>query len=204
MAAFPPIGHVALTVRDLSVSVPWYEALFEAKPALDEDTEPDFHHTVYLSGSNMLFGLHQHETPAPDGAFQNSAWAWTMSRSHARTVGSSRSGRVAWMSSGSSTARSRWRHTGPVSASGTPTASRWNSSRRRAEPHERRSDELARSGRGRLHPGPAPIVGDRARSDPHQIRAGNEEPCEGQQRRSLDEQVADRGTAEQQSERQHA
>jgi len=69
MAAFPPIGHVALTVRDLSVSVPWYEALFEAKPALDEDTEPDFHHTVYLSGSNMLFGLHQHETPAPDGAF---------------------------------------------------------------------------------------------------------------------------------------
>ena len=58
MAAFPPIGHVALTVRDLSVSVPWYEALFDAKPALDEDTEPDFHHTVYFSGSNMVFGLH--------------------------------------------------------------------------------------------------------------------------------------------------
>jgi catechol 2,3-dioxygenase-like lactoylglutathione lyase family enzyme len=69
MAAFPPISHVALTVGDLSVSVPWYEALFDAKPALDEDTDPGFHHRVYLSGSNMLFGLHQHQTPAPDDAF---------------------------------------------------------------------------------------------------------------------------------------
>ncbi|MDP9185068.1 MAG: VOC family protein [Actinomycetota bacterium] len=25
MPAFPPISHVALTVRDLSVGVPWYE-----------------------------------------------------------------------------------------------------------------------------------------------------------------------------------
>ena len=69
MAGFPPISHVALTVRDLSVSVPWYEALFDATPALDEDTDPGFHHTVYLSGSNMLFGLHEHQTPAPDDAF---------------------------------------------------------------------------------------------------------------------------------------
>src|SRR6266511_2596143 len=36
LAGFPPVSHVALTVRDLSVSVPWYEALFDAKPALDE------------------------------------------------------------------------------------------------------------------------------------------------------------------------
>jgi len=69
MTEFPPITHVAVTVRDLSLSVPWYEALFEAKPALDEDTDPDFHHTVYLIGGNMLFGLHQHATPAPDGSF---------------------------------------------------------------------------------------------------------------------------------------
>src|SRR4029453_18983828 len=67
MADFPPITHVALTVRDLSVSVPWYEALFDAKPVLDEDTEPDFHHTEYLLGNGQLFGLHQHGTPAPDG-----------------------------------------------------------------------------------------------------------------------------------------
>jgi catechol 2,3-dioxygenase-like lactoylglutathione lyase family enzyme len=69
MTGFPPITHVALTVRDLSVSVPWYEALFGAKPALDEDTDPDFHHTVYLVGNGMLIGLHQHATPAPDGTF---------------------------------------------------------------------------------------------------------------------------------------
>ena len=66
---FPPIGHVVLTVRDLSVSVPWYEALLEAKPVLDEDTDPDFHHTVYLIGNGNLLGLHQHETPAPEGDF---------------------------------------------------------------------------------------------------------------------------------------
>jgi glyoxylase I family protein len=65
---FPPITHVAVTVRDLSVSVPWYEALFATKPVLDEDTDPDFHHTVYLLGTT-LFGLHQHTTPAPEGDY---------------------------------------------------------------------------------------------------------------------------------------
>jgi glyoxylase I family protein len=66
---FPPLAHVALSVRDLSVSVPWYQALLEAKPVLDEDTDPDFHHTVYLLGNNTLFGLHQHGAPAPEGSF---------------------------------------------------------------------------------------------------------------------------------------
>jgi glyoxylase I family protein len=65
---FPPVTHVAITVRDLSVSVPWYEALFQARPVLDEDTDPDFHHTVFLLG-NTLFGLHQHGTPAPEDDF---------------------------------------------------------------------------------------------------------------------------------------
>lgn len=64
MPTFPALTHVALTVRDLSVSVPWYEALIGAGPVLDEDTDPDFHHTVYLIG-NTLLGLHQHKTPAP-------------------------------------------------------------------------------------------------------------------------------------------
>jgi glyoxylase I family protein len=36
--AFPPLTHVALTVRDLSVSVPWYRALVGADPVLYEDT----------------------------------------------------------------------------------------------------------------------------------------------------------------------
>jgi glyoxylase I family protein len=68
MADFPPVTHIALTVRDLSVSVPWYQALFDAEPVLDEDTDPDFHHTVYLLG-NTLIGLHQHAKPAPDERF---------------------------------------------------------------------------------------------------------------------------------------
>ena len=66
---FPPVTHVALTVRDLSVSVPWYESLLDATPVLDEDTDPGFHHTVYLIGGGMLLGLHQHTAPAPAEPF---------------------------------------------------------------------------------------------------------------------------------------
>ena len=69
MTAFPPLTHVALTVHDLSVSVPWYEALFEAQPVLDEDTDPDMHHTVYVLGNGTLIGLHQHNQPAPAEQF---------------------------------------------------------------------------------------------------------------------------------------
>lgn len=69
MFEFPPLTHVALTVRDLSVSVPWYGALFDSEPAIDEDTEPDMHHTVYLVGNGTLIGLHQHRTPAPAEVF---------------------------------------------------------------------------------------------------------------------------------------
>jgi catechol-2,3-dioxygenase len=69
MTAFPPLQHVALTVRDLSVSVPWYEALFATSPVIDEDTDPNLHHTVYLLGNGTLIGLHQHEKPAPAGQF---------------------------------------------------------------------------------------------------------------------------------------
>ena len=68
MADFPALAHVALTVRDLKISVPWYQALFGSEPVLDEDTEPDFHHTVYLMGGTLV-GLHQHKTPAPDEQF---------------------------------------------------------------------------------------------------------------------------------------
>ena len=69
MTTFPPLQHVALTVRDLSVSVPWYEALFAAQPVIDEDTEPTMHHTVYLLGGGTLIGLHQHATTAPPERF---------------------------------------------------------------------------------------------------------------------------------------
>lgn len=51
-----PLTHVALTVRDLDVSVPWYTALVGAEPVLDEDTGP-FRHVVYALGDTLL-GLH--------------------------------------------------------------------------------------------------------------------------------------------------
>jgi glyoxylase I family protein len=69
MNTFPPLTHIALTVRDLAVSVPWYQSLLDAEPVIDEDTDPDMHHTVYLLGGGTLLGLHQHRTPAPEGAF---------------------------------------------------------------------------------------------------------------------------------------
>ncbi|MFC5176530.1 VOC family protein [Nocardioides taihuensis] len=69
MSTFPPLSHVALTVRDLTVSAPWYRALFGSEPAIDEDTDPDLHHTVWVVGNGTLIGLHQHGTPAPPEAF---------------------------------------------------------------------------------------------------------------------------------------
>ncbi len=68
MSEFPALTHVALTVKDLAVSVPWYQSLFGSDPVLDEDTDPDMHHTVFLVGGTLI-GLHQHQTPAPDETF---------------------------------------------------------------------------------------------------------------------------------------
>jgi glyoxylase I family protein len=66
--AFPPLTHVAFTVRDLAVSVPWYRALIGANPVLDEDTEPGFHHSVFLLDNGTLLGLHQHvKAPSAQG-----------------------------------------------------------------------------------------------------------------------------------------
>jgi catechol-2,3-dioxygenase len=55
---FPTITHVALTVTDLSESVPWYQRLIGADPVLDEDTGP-FRHVVWLVGGTTLVGLHE-------------------------------------------------------------------------------------------------------------------------------------------------
>ena len=56
MAAFPAITHVAVTISDPGVSVPWNTRLMGAGPDLDEDTGP-FRHIVYAIGSTLL-GLH--------------------------------------------------------------------------------------------------------------------------------------------------
>lgn len=60
MTDFPPLHHVAVTVNDLSVSVPWYKRLLGSEPVLDEDTPAGFHHTVFALPGGTLFGLHQH------------------------------------------------------------------------------------------------------------------------------------------------
>ncbi len=62
MPSFPRLAHVALTVTDLSRSVPWYQRLIGAEPVLDEDTG-SFRHVVFALGDTLL-GLHEF----PDGA----------------------------------------------------------------------------------------------------------------------------------------
>ena len=113
MTTFPALTHVAVNVRDLSVSTPWYERLFDVAPVLDEDTDPDFHHTVYLLG-NTLFGLHQHGNPAPDERFSEHPVASTASRSVAPIEASSSNGQSASTSSASSTAGSKMPPTVPA------------------------------------------------------------------------------------------
>jgi catechol-2,3-dioxygenase len=67
--AFPALNHVALTVHDLEVSGPWYRALFEAEPVLDEHTDAGFHHLVWTFDNGTLFGIHQHDRDVADGQF---------------------------------------------------------------------------------------------------------------------------------------
>ena len=66
---FPTLNHVAVTVRDLSGSVPWYRALIGSDPILEEDTDAGFRPSVFLLDGDTLFGLHQHTTPPSDQPF---------------------------------------------------------------------------------------------------------------------------------------
>lgn len=68
MNDFPAIGHVAVIVKDLAVSRPWYQRLIGAGPVLDEPTEGGFHHTVFAI-SGTLIGLHEHSSADTDAAF---------------------------------------------------------------------------------------------------------------------------------------
>jgi glyoxylase I family protein len=67
MTTFPALGHVAVTVTDLSTSVPWYQTLIGAEPVLDEDTGP-FRHVVWALGDTLL-GLHEFPEGAMDAPF---------------------------------------------------------------------------------------------------------------------------------------
>lgn len=67
MADFPNLGHVAVTVKSVDASRPWYAALFGADPVLDENTGP-FHHVVWATPGGTLIGIHEHpgKTDASD------------------------------------------------------------------------------------------------------------------------------------------
>ena len=68
MSDFPAVGHVAVTVKDLAVSRPWYQRLIGAEPVLDELTDGGFHHTVFLIGGTLI-GLHEHPACDRDDKF---------------------------------------------------------------------------------------------------------------------------------------
>ena len=66
---FPGLTHVAITVRDIKISGPWYRTLFGADPVLDEHTDAGYRHLAWLLGDGTVFGIHQHERSAPDERF---------------------------------------------------------------------------------------------------------------------------------------
>jgi catechol-2,3-dioxygenase len=67
--AFPALNHIAVTVRDLEVSGPWYRRLFGADSIVDEHTDAGFRHLVWMLDGGTLLGIHQHDRRAPDEEF---------------------------------------------------------------------------------------------------------------------------------------
>src|SRR4051794_41443291 len=85
-----PITHVAITVRDIDVSAPWYAALIGSAPVLDEDTGP-FRHAVFAVGGTLL-GLHQF----PEGIEELPFSPRRRGIDHVAFAAAGRSNRVAW------------------------------------------------------------------------------------------------------------
>ncbi|MCU1698047.1 MAG: putative ring-cleavage extradiol dioxygenase [Mycobacterium sp.] len=69
MTTVSALNHVAVTVRDIDVSGPWYQAVIGAEPLLDEHTVAGFRHLVWALDNGTLFGIHQHDRAAGDGGF---------------------------------------------------------------------------------------------------------------------------------------
>ena len=85
-----PISHVALTVRDIDRSVPWYTALIGSAPVLDENTGP-FRHAVFAVGGTLL-GLHSF----PEGIEDLSFSPRRLGMDHVAFACADRSELVAW------------------------------------------------------------------------------------------------------------
>jgi catechol-2,3-dioxygenase len=69
MTTVSALNHVAVTVRDIDVSGPWYQAVIGAEPLLDEHTAAGFRHLVWALDNGTLFGIHQHDRAAGDEGF---------------------------------------------------------------------------------------------------------------------------------------
>jgi catechol-2,3-dioxygenase len=69
MTSVSALNHVAVTVRDVDVSGPWYRALIGVDPVLDEHTSAGFRHLVWALDNGTLFGIHQHDRAADDEPF---------------------------------------------------------------------------------------------------------------------------------------
>ncbi len=63
------LNHVAVTVRDVDASAPWYQALLGTDPVLDEHTDAGFRHVVWALDNGTLFGIHQHDRELENGRF---------------------------------------------------------------------------------------------------------------------------------------
>ena len=85
-----PITHVALTVRDIDVSAPWYAALIGSEPVLDEDTGP-FRHAVFALGGTLL-ALHEF----PDGIDELPISPRRLGMDHVAFAAADRNELVAW------------------------------------------------------------------------------------------------------------
>lgn len=68
MPDFPPLGHVALSVTDLSVSVPFYTSVVGAAPAV-KLADGAFNRQVFALPGGQLLGLTQHDGSRPDDEF---------------------------------------------------------------------------------------------------------------------------------------
>jgi catechol-2,3-dioxygenase len=68
MPDLPSIHHVALTVTDLDVSLPWYQRLFGVEPAMNL-TDGPFDRRVFALAGGQLLGLTRHDAARTDDRF---------------------------------------------------------------------------------------------------------------------------------------
>ncbi|QNI07564.1 VOC family protein [Mycobacterium kubicae] len=65
----PALNHVAVTVRNIGISGPWYRDLLGSDPTVDEHTDSGFHHHVWIFNDGNAFGIHQHDSEAAHEEF---------------------------------------------------------------------------------------------------------------------------------------